>query len=138
MRLSCDQIKKLLKIISDYELEEDIIWKAQDPNNITCIVNCNDLFHWGVADAEILKDEDDIFLLRSTIRDIYSYSPKGSRYFNASIQGPSLYCARKRNMQPQGAVYKHIPEYLWELFDNCGPEREVDFSNPMEKGVNYE
>jgi hypothetical protein len=134
MGLSCDQIKRLLRIISDYELEEDIIWKAQDPNNITCLVNCNDLFHWGAADAERLKDEDDIFLLRSSLRDIYSYSPRGSRYYNTTTQGSSLYCARKRSMRPQGAVYKHIPECLWELFDNCGPERKVNFSNPIEKG----
>ena len=41
-----------------------------------------------------------------------------------------LYCARKRKMRPQGAMYKTIPKTLWHLFDVCGEEREMNMGNP--------
>lgn len=33
-------------------------------------------------------------------------------------------------MRPQGAYYKHIPEILWPLFNECGSEREAGLGNP--------
>ena len=46
-----------------------------------------------------------------------------------------LYCARKRSMRPQGALYSCIPEEHWDLFNKCGPEREVHAGNPYKIGA---
>jgi hypothetical protein len=48
--------------------------------------------------------------------------------------GAMLYCARKYEMRPQGAVYSHIPRKLWPVFDECGPIREIDMCNPYNPG----
>jgi hypothetical protein len=37
-------------------------------------------------------------------------------------------------MRPQGAVYTHIGNALWDLFNEAGPERKVDVGNPYEIG----
>jgi len=47
------------------------------------------------------------------------------------IDGLYLYVARRRGMRPQGAMYKHIEEKNWPLFNLCGPEREAGMFNPI-------
>lgn len=47
-----------------------------------------------------------------------------------------LFSARSRGMRPQGAYYKLFPRDTWELFDACGPEREVGVGNPYVPGGN--
>jgi len=42
-----------------------------------------------------------------------------------------LYCARKRKMRPQGAMYEYLNKENWPLFDECGPVREKSLSNPL-------
>jgi hypothetical protein len=41
-----------------------------------------------------------------------------------------LFCAKVRNMRPQGAAYKYIPEVVKPLYDRAGEPRKIDFFNP--------
>lgn len=107
-------------------------------------VICSDIFIWGCSDAEEIETSDDIELLRQSIKDCTSIEPHSSH-------GTLLYCARKRNMRPQGAYYKYLDVYdykkdqprelnkeatakMYKLFNDAGPEREVGLGNPYAPG----
>lgn len=82
-------------------------------------VNCNDLFFWGVADAQKITNEDMPVL------------EKNLEACNDDIEMASiLFCAQKRKMRPQGTAYSIIPLKYWPLFDACGPERKAGPGNP--------
>jgi len=83
-------------------------------------IDCSDLFFWGMAEGEDIELE----AFNQAVDDCNGNLPVGSL----------LYCARQREMRPQGAYYSYFPEELWELFDACGPEREVGFGNPYAPG----
>lgn len=112
-KLTDGEIKRLLLVIAERELHGEIFWHT----DLTFMVNCNDLFHWAFADAELIESSNDIDQLDAACKE-------------AGYDGASLYCARRRKMRPQGACYKHLDEKNWPLFDACGPEREVGFGNP--------
>lgn len=46
----------------------------------------------------------------------------------------NLFACKVMRMRPQGAAYSYIPEDLWDLFDEAGPERAVGFGNPSAPG----
>jgi len=86
-------------------------------------INCNDFFFWGCGDAEDI-DEESLPMLHKAVEDC-----------NGDVEtGALLYCARRRNMRPQGACYSMILKELWPLFDSCGEERKTDFGNPCRPG----
>lgn len=82
------------------------------------MINCNDLFYWGCADAEPIEVED-IPLLEQATED--------SEYY-----GDLLFCARKRKMRPQGAYYQQFNEEDAALFNAAGPKRETGYGNPKD------
>ncbi len=84
-------------------------------------VNCNDTFAWGCADGEELT-KDNIEIFYQSIEDA------------GEKDGPDLFCARVREMRPQGACYGYYDEKNWPLFNACGPERETGFGNPYAPG----
>lgn len=98
-------------------LQDEITLHVGD-DGITPLVNCNDLFHWGCADAEEIELDELPQLQQACIE-----SPTCGR---------DLWVCRNRGMRPQGAVYKGIPPAEWPLFDACGPPRAVEFGNPVE------
>lgn len=87
-------------------------------------INCNDVFYWGCADLEAVSSLEDVQLLDECCEK--------SKY-----DGAMLYCAKKRKMRPQGAMYKHIDEGDRSLFNECGPERDIDFANPQAQDGEY-
>lgn len=86
-------------------------------------VGCNDIFFWGCADAEDINEET-LPLYHKALEDC------GENHEVAAM----LYCARIRKERLQGAAYSFVPEVLWQLFHDCGPEREVGFGNPYKPG----
>jgi hypothetical protein len=58
-------------------------------------VLCNDFFFWARSDAVDVTEET-LPELEKAILD------------SDNIYGPLLYCARQREMRPQGAYYKTI------------------------------
>ncbi len=106
-------VSSLLKIIANHDFHDDLFWTEE----LKFYVNCNDLFHWGRSDLEPVLKED-LELLEKSLND-------------DCCTGSWLYCCRKRRMRPQGACYKHIEMSKWSLFNNCGPERELDLGNPQ-------
>lgn len=107
-------------------------------------VVCSDIFAWGCADVEDIESSDDIELLRQSIKDCLEIEQRSSH-------GVLLYCARKRQMRPQGAYYKYLDVYdykkdqprelneeatekMHKLFNDAGPKREVGLGNPFEVG----
>lgn len=93
---------------------------------VTLFVNCSDLFVWGCSDSEEV-DSSNVHVLEQALADTLAISEKVAMF--ADI----LFCCRMRGARPQGAYYKHLPKELWPLLDACGPEREVDFANPVKQ-----
>lgn len=114
-------INKLLRLIAEYEISDNIWWNT----SLEFFVNCNDIFGWAMADAEPISTDEDIVALEQAIKD-------------GGDDGVLLYCARKRGMRPQGALYKHLDEKNKELFNACGPEREINFFNPCGQDGTYQ
>ena len=114
--MKTDKLIKLLTIAARYDAMDTLFWNEE----LEFSVICNDIFWWGTADLEEITEE--------TIDDFETALIDGGIAW-----GATLYCARMRKMRPQGAMYEHINKDVWYLFDACGPEREVDFGNPMER-----
>lgn len=105
--------KRILKLAQNFDFIDDLIWDQ----DLKFAINCNDVFMWGCADAVEIETAEDVNLLQQACRD-------------SNDHGPMLYCARKHSMRPQGAYYKYIDRQDWELFNACGPIRDLDFGNP--------
>lgn len=113
-------IKNLFIFMAEYELflDEIIFWNKK----LEFFVNCSDFFVWASCDAEIITEKN---------FHIFKKSIEETDRFN----GPLLFCARIRGMRPQGAYYQYLDKKFWHLFDECGPEREINLGNPEEKPV---
>ena len=104
---------ELLRIVSRYDMADCLMWTEDD---LEFAVLCNDVFFWGGADCEDVFEEDLPALEQA--------------FIDAGFEGDTLYCARKREMRPQGAMYGHFDPKHWHLFDSAGPERDPkDFGN---------
>ena len=103
-------VMQLLTLTAKYDVNEELLWDE----NLNFAVLCNDFFFWGTADAEEITPET-LAELEQSLKD------------GGIKDGMLLYCARRRNMRPQGAMYKYIDNH--ELF-NVFPEREIDTLNP--------
>ncbi len=108
----------ITEIIIECDADHDISWNTHDNGTIYAFVLCNDLFFWGAADGEEIKESD--------IPDVVQ------AYKDSKFHGEILWCCRKRKMRPQGAYYKHLKADA-ALFDACGPRRETDFGNPQDQ-----
>lgn len=101
---------------------DGIWWRLDDEGDkLQMYANCNDFFYWGCADGEEITTENVALLelARSQLEAIEEEMWTGL-----------LFCSIARQMRPQGAYYKHLPEKTWPLFDVCGPLRETDMGNP--------
>ena len=107
----------------DAAAREDLLWRVSDDGAFRFAVLCNDVFMWGSADAEEINTPEDVALLRQTYDDCHAIDPYNWIW-------SMLYCARKRQMRPQGAMYKHVDDQFVEFFSACGPERETGLGNP--------
>lgn len=114
-RMELDRIRSVLAAASDLEIRDHVYWYE----DCKFFVLCNDVFYWGCADCEDINTQADIDILRKACAD------------SDSETGPLLYCARKRGIRPQGAVYEHLDKKFHALFDECGPSREAQFLNPV-------
>lgn len=92
-------------------------------NGVVIFVNCGDVFWWGLDTEQITPNNIEIF--EQSFKDL----PEG----NPDL----LFCARARKIRPQGALYKHFSPKEKELFNQAGPEREIDFGNPYDQNENY-
>ena len=114
-----DTLRFLLITVANGDVCSDIFWHS----NLEFFVGCNDLFYWGVADAEPIETAADVRELDRALADCESAAGQ-------NCDGPQLYCARRRKMRPQGACYSSISQEAWPLFDACGPVRETGLGNP--------
>ena len=98
----------------------DIWWRVDaEYAPLTIFVNYNDLFFWGVADAEaVTPDNIDVF---------------EQAYKDSANHGGLLFCCRVRKMRPQGACYQYITEADRHLFDACGESRDSGLGNPVDR-----
>lgn len=113
--MKTENIITLLKTFAKYDCYADLYWNE----NLEFYVNCNDVFSWATADAEEIIDETLPVLIKA-----FEECPEN---------GATLYCCRVRKIRPQGAIYEYIDKKFWGLFDDCGPEREINPLNPHNK-----
>jgi hypothetical protein len=116
--LTPDQIVEVLRA-TGFEYCDELFWREDYKGRLFIMVNCNDLFFWGTADCEMITP-DNYQSLIDIIAEITSI--KGT--WNAQNAFP-LWCCRNRKSRPQKPYYKYIDEDLHELFNACGPERDV-------------
>lgn len=77
-------------------------WSEEAKNTTSLVVNCNDVFAWGCADAEEVTLKD--------LKDLYYHVKKDKNY------GSIVWCIKKRNMLPQKPVYDIIQnDGVWNL-----------------------
>lgn len=122
MTLPREHIEGLLLLFA-FDDCDSLWWRGEQNVNeapLQFFVNCNDVFWWGTADVEEVKSAQDIADLAQAKADL------------PGEDWSTLWVARKRGMRPQGAMYAYFSEKEKELFDACGPEREVGLGNPSE------
>jgi len=109
-------ILKILKVISDCDMHEDLWWRCDGKYApITFFINCNDLFYWGTANLEEIN-MDNLAMLEQAKRDCEKIDKLlGSLYID------QLFCCRCRGMRPQRAAYPKDKRFR-ALFDACGQE----------------
>lgn len=100
--------QEFFRITAEQDVFDCVIWSTDSKFEVIC----NDVFHWGCADAEEVS-EADLPLLEQSLKEA-----------DGGFDGAMLYCARKRGMRPQGAMYAYIEKELWPLYDAAGPERD--------------
>jgi len=110
-----ETIQRILRLIAEHDCHNTLFWRS----DLKFYINCNDAFCWATSDAEPIESEADIDLLQKSMEE-------------GGDDGPLLYCARRRGMRPQGAMYTYLEPEHWPLFDACGPKREVGFGNPAQ------
>lgn len=91
---------------------------------------CNDFFWWACADCQEVTAET-LPILEAACKDVEAV-------VGSHECADLLYCCRVRNLRPQGACYGMIPDALHALFNEAGPEREIDFGNPYTQNFEYE
>lgn len=95
-------------------LDQLFIFPSKD-GNFVFAANCNDLFFWGCADAEVIPYNDIIPAWRS---------------FRATGCLTKWACLR-RKMRPQHTIEKRMKERgEWDADLESLPVREVSFGNP--------
>lgn len=109
-------LTRLLKLFAKYDAVTYLFWNE----NVEFFVFCSDAFYWGTADLEPIISENDIDLLEKSFEE-------------GGDDGALLYCCRKRECRPQNAMYEYIDKDKWPLFDQTGPQREIDTFNPKER-----
>lgn len=115
-------VLRVLSVLASNDGCDDVWWRTDgEYAPVTFLVNCNDVFFWGCADAEHVTRENVDELERA-----YADCRAASGH---PTYGAALFCARLRKERPQGAAYPKEPK-LWPLFDACGPERAVGLGNP--------
>lgn len=104
--------------LTQFDLTSTLWWRYETDLNspLQFYIDCSDVFFWGTSDLEPITPE--------------TLSQFEQALDDAGEDGPTLYCARRRQMRPQGATYRHIDSKHWPLFDACGPERPVQLGNP--------
>jgi hypothetical protein len=125
-------IRRLLRVFARADIHDELFWGFYEEGELKFFALCSDIFEWGTADMEEIREED-LDLLEQTHRDLMAVSIADRTQAWAVAWTAELYAARKRQKRPQGAVYANMPEEIRPLFDACGPERKVDVFNPSEQ-----
>ncbi len=100
------------------------MWFKTDTGAVKFLLNCNDLFAWGTADAEEVEPCD-FDNLKEAISDI-KHLVEINNFQEEMLIGwlsSDLFACRKRKMRPQKPWYKNVPEKFHNIFNECGPER---------------
>lgn len=116
-----DAIEKLPEKIQNLFLKGLLLgwFDSKTPEKVKLIVDCNDLFFWGCADAEEFSEQDIPDLLKAL-----DESPK---------HGSVLWCCRKRKMRPQAAYYKLFSAEEALLFDAMPVRTDSDGIKPQDR-----
>lgn len=77
-------------------------WPETARKGFCVLVNCNDVFAWGCADAEMC--------LFSEFEELFDYYVKDKKW------GTAVWCIKKRGFLPQKPVFDRIvKEGIWDL-----------------------
>lgn len=119
-------VLRVLRAFADADATDDLWWRTDaEYAPVTFLVNCNDLFCWGSADAEEVTSEN-VSVFEQAVADVRAVT--GDEAYACE-----LFAARVRRERPQGAAYPKN-RALWPLFDQCGSERQTGLGNPYPPG----
>lgn len=122
-------VEDVLHLAVDLDFDGLIRWRRDKQGQLIPFILCSDLFYWGVADLEDITP-DNVGELKQAHDDLGAINPDEFWGYYAG----DLFCARIREMRPQGAAYSSYSKDIWPLFDACGPEREAGYGNPYKPG----
>ncbi len=128
-----DLIYYVIRLVAELDEgdTEDLMFWPVTAEGVRVSVMCSDVFAWGCADAEPITMEN-LPMLRKAYEDESAASPDG-----VALHAGWLFCARVRGMRPQGAIYKTLEYWEVPLFNEAGPEREINFGNPQSETGEY-
>lgn len=117
-------VLRVLRLMAEHDNCDGIWWRTDgEYAPVTFFINCNDLLFWGCADCERVTPEN-IDRLEQAYLDCLAAGDKHG------LWGNGVFCARVRQMRPQGACYPKNSPTITALLDACGPKRDVDLGNP--------
>lgn len=111
-----------------FDANDDLFWRVDD-GHMSMHANCGDVFAWGGSALEEIKPENFAELERAR-------TDANDAAGEPTHEWPMLFVARVRGLRPQGAMYRHIRPELHDLFDECGPVRQVGLGNPVGRETN--
>lgn len=110
--------KEFFRVSNLYQDYDSWFWRVDKEGNVKLLVNCNDFFYWGCADAEEITPEN-LHMLEQAYKDCEAAVDEK---YNV-VYGNALFAARVRKMRPQKPCYRDWSPQLKALFNECGPER---------------
>lgn len=103
--------------------------KVGDDPALRMFVECSDFFAWGCSDVEALEDTTVPVFIES-LADAEAATTQVTPGWDGP-EGALLFCARNRQMRPQGAYYPYLHSATWPLFDAAGPARAIGLGDPV-------
>lgn len=122
MTTAKNDILKILETIAKYDIHDCLWWRCDGKYApVTFWIRCNDLFFRATADLEELT-VDNLPVFEKAFADV-SRDDASLDILDAC----DLFCCRMRKMRPRSGYLKCTTnEKLKTLFDDCGPERDLE------------
>lgn len=115
MTTSSELVKRIIIAAAKYEFNYDLHWNE----SARFFINCDFVFlEWDGDHDEVEVTEESLPVLIQAMLDCPKY-------------GLQLFCARMKAVCPTGQFRREhdFDDNIAKMFEECGPEREIDHNN---------
>ena len=85
-----EEIKVVVQVCQELDIYGN--WAVDVSGDVQCLINCNDVFFWGCADAEPLNP-DDLHVLRKAHDDLDAFKNEQGVTKGFAAYADTLYCS---------------------------------------------